>query len=156
MLSLIVKIPKGFFPQQDTGVLMGGVQGPQDASFPFMDYSLLEMENIIKADPAVEYVNAYTGGGRGATNGGTLFISLKPLSERKADAMEVIDSASSENQPASSRLCLLPAGAGSPHRRPRRQRAVPVHASGGQLQRPRTLGSPSARKHEEYAEFFRT
>jgi multidrug efflux pump len=89
-VALIVKIPKGFFPQQDTGVLMGGVQGPQDASFPFMDYSLREMENIIKADPAVEYVNAYTGGGRGATNGGTLFISLKPLSERKADAMEVI------------------------------------------------------------------
>jgi multidrug efflux pump len=87
---LIVKIPKGFFPMQDTGVLVGGVQGPQDASFPFMDYSLQEMEKVIKADPAVDYVNAYTGGGRGATNGGTLFISLRPLSERKGSAMEVI------------------------------------------------------------------
>ena len=67
---LIVKIPKGFFPTQDTGVLLGGVQGPQDASFPFMDYSLQEMEKVIKADPAVDYVNAYTGGGRGATNSG--------------------------------------------------------------------------------------
>jgi multidrug efflux pump len=87
---LVFKIPKGFFPMQDTGVLMGGVQGPQDASFPFMNYSILEMEKIIKADPAVDYVNAYTGGGRGASNSGFIFISLKPLSERKAGAMEVI------------------------------------------------------------------
>ncbi|MEG9436006.1 efflux RND transporter permease subunit [Edaphobacter sp. HDX4] len=87
---LISKFPKGFFPIQDTGVLMGGVQGPQDASFPFMNYSLVEMEKIIKADAAVDYVNAYTGGGRGATNSGTIFISLKPLSERKVSATEVI------------------------------------------------------------------
>jgi multidrug efflux pump len=86
---LIYKIPKGFFPQQDTGVLTGGVQGPQDASFPFMSYSILEMEKVIKADPAVAYVNGYTGG-RGSTNGGFLFIALKPLSERKVSAMEVI------------------------------------------------------------------
>jgi multidrug efflux pump len=87
---LIYRIPKGFFPQQDTGVLTGGVQGPQDASFPFTSYSILEMEKVIKADPAVAYVNGYTGGGRGVVNGGFLFISLKPLSERKASAMQVI------------------------------------------------------------------
>ncbi|HKC00085.1 MAG TPA: efflux RND transporter permease subunit [Terriglobales bacterium] len=87
---VIVKIPKGFFPQQDTGALTGGVQGPQDASFTFTNYSILEIVKVIKADPAVAYVNAYTGGGRGATNGGFVYIALKPLSERKVTAMQVI------------------------------------------------------------------
>ena len=86
---LIVKIPKGFFPLQDTGAVVGGVQGPQDASFALMNYSILEMVKVIKADPAVAHVSAYTGG-QGATNAGFLFIALKPLSERKTSAMQVI------------------------------------------------------------------
>jgi multidrug efflux pump len=86
---VIVKIPKGFFPQQDTGALTGGVQGPQDASFTFTNYSILQMVKIIKADPAVAHVNAYTGG-TGATNGGFIYIALKPLSDRKVSAMQVI------------------------------------------------------------------
>jgi multidrug efflux pump len=87
---LIVRLPKGFFPQQDTGVLVGGVQGPQDASFPFMNYSILQLVKVIKADPAVENVNAYTGG-NGASNGGFIFVSLKPLSERKIGAAAIIN-----------------------------------------------------------------
>jgi multidrug efflux pump len=87
---LIVRIPKGFFPQEDTGVLVGGVQGPQDASFPFMNHSVLELVKVIKADPAVENVNAYTGG-NGASNGGFIFIALKPLNERKISAAAVIN-----------------------------------------------------------------
>ena len=59
---LIIKIPKGFFPQQDTGALVGGVQGPQDASFPVMNASIKALVNVIKADPAVANVNAYSGG----------------------------------------------------------------------------------------------
>ena len=47
------RIPKGFFPQQDTGAIFGGVQGPQDASFPFMNFSMQKIVDIIKADPAV-------------------------------------------------------------------------------------------------------
>jgi multidrug efflux pump len=72
---VIVRIPKGFFPQQDTGVIMGQVQGPQDASFPFMNFSILSLVNIVRADPAIAHVNAYTGQG----NGGFLFMALKPL-----------------------------------------------------------------------------
>jgi multidrug efflux pump len=68
-------IPKGFFPQQDTGVIMGGVQGPQDASFRVMDNSVRQLVSVIKADPAVAHVNAYTG----SSNGGFIFIALKPL-----------------------------------------------------------------------------
>ncbi len=74
---LIDIIPKGFFPQQDTGVLSGSVQGPQDASFAIMNNSILKLENVIKADPAVQNVIAYTGGG--VTNGGNINIALKPL-----------------------------------------------------------------------------
>ncbi|HTU40724.1 MAG TPA: efflux RND transporter permease subunit [Candidatus Aquilonibacter sp.] len=87
---LIVRLPKGFFPQQDTGAVVGGVQGPQDASFPFMNYSLLQLVDVIKADPAVANVNAYTGG-NGASNGGFIYIALKPLNERKVSAAQVIN-----------------------------------------------------------------
>jgi multidrug efflux pump len=87
---LIVKIPKGFFPQQDTGALVGQVQGPQDASFPFMKFSVLQLVKVIKADPAVAHVNAYSGG-NGSSNGGFIYIALKPLSERKISAAEVIN-----------------------------------------------------------------
>jgi multidrug efflux pump len=72
---LIWIIPKGFFPQQDTGVIMGGVQGPQDASFPVMDNSVRELVSVIKADPGVAHVNAYTG----SSNAGFVFVALKAL-----------------------------------------------------------------------------
>jgi multidrug efflux pump len=89
-VALIIKIPKGFFPQQDTGAIVGGVQGPQDASFPHMDQTILQMVNIIKKDPGIAHVSAYTGG-NGATNGGFIYIALKPLDQRKgSDAMKII------------------------------------------------------------------
>ena len=88
--AIMVKIPKGFFPLEDTGSIVGGVQGPQDASFAFMKTSLLQMVQIIKSEPSVQHVNAYTGG-FGATNAGFIYISLKPLSDRKESAMEVIE-----------------------------------------------------------------
>jgi multidrug efflux pump len=91
------RIPTGFFPQQDTGVMMGAIQGPQDASFPFMNFSTLSMVNIVKKDPAVAHVLAYTGNG----NAGFMFIALKPLSHkckegphcdvRQTSAMEIIN-----------------------------------------------------------------
>ena len=95
---VIYRIPKGIFPQQDTGAVVGGVQGPQDASFPFMNFSIVSLVNVIKADPAVAHVLAYTGGG----NGGFMYITLKPLGnkcneraphcdERQTSAMNVIN-----------------------------------------------------------------
>ena len=83
-------IPKGFFPQQDTGAITGGVQGPQDASFAVMNNSILQLVNVIKADPAVANVIAYTGGG-GASNGGFIYIALKPLDVRKVGAPAIIN-----------------------------------------------------------------
>ncbi|HWE86421.1 MAG TPA: efflux RND transporter permease subunit [Terracidiphilus sp.] len=74
-ILIIVRIPTGFFPQQDTGAIVGGIQGPQDASFPFMDFSARQIVNIVKADPAIAHVNAYLGNG----NGGFVYTALKPL-----------------------------------------------------------------------------
>ena len=86
---LIVRIPKGFFPQQDTGAIVGGVQGPQDASFAQMDRSIQQLGEVIKDDPAVANLIAFTGGA-GATNGGFIYIALKPLEDRKVTAPEII------------------------------------------------------------------
>jgi multidrug efflux pump len=87
---LIVKIPKGFFPVEDTGAITGSVRGPQDSSFPAMDNSIRQIGVVIKNDPGVENVIAFTGGS-GATNTGSLFIALKPLGERKISAAEIIN-----------------------------------------------------------------
>jgi multidrug efflux pump len=88
-VAVFIKIPKGFFPQQDTGVIFGGLQGPQDASFPVMDDSVEKIVAIIKADPGVDNVVAYTGG-QGSSNGGFIFLSLKPLNVRKASAAQIL------------------------------------------------------------------
>jgi multidrug efflux pump len=89
---LFIHVPKGFFPQQDTGRLMGNVQADQDTSFTAMDKILRNFVNIIADDPGVDTVNGFTGGGRGgATNTGRMFISLKPLDERKVSADDVVN-----------------------------------------------------------------
>jgi multidrug efflux pump len=84
---LMIRIPKGFFPQQDTGALVGGVQGPQDASFPVMDNSIQQLVKTIKADPAVANVIGYVGTG----NGGFVYVALKPLDQRKIGAPEIMN-----------------------------------------------------------------
>jgi len=85
---LFAKVSKGFFPQQDTGRMSGQILADQDTSFQAMDRILLQMVNIVAADPAVDTVNGFTGGGGGGggastLNQGRMFVSLKPLEERK-------------------------------------------------------------------------
>ena len=87
---VIIKIPKGFFPVEDTGSITGSVRGPQDSSFPAMDNSIRQIGEVIKKDPAVANVIAFTGGS-GATNTGSLYIALKPLADRKVSAAQIID-----------------------------------------------------------------
>jgi multidrug efflux pump len=87
---LIMKIPKGFFPPEDTGALAGAVQGPQDSSFPAMDDAIKQIGATIKADPAIDHVIAFTGTS-GATNAGSIFVALKPLDERKVSAAKIIE-----------------------------------------------------------------
>ena len=77
---LFMKIPKGFFPQQDTGQINGGLRADQSISFQAMQSKLKELADIVRADPAVDTVVAFTGGGR--AGGGFMFINLKPLAQR--------------------------------------------------------------------------
>ncbi|HKD27494.1 MAG TPA: efflux RND transporter permease subunit, partial [Xanthobacteraceae bacterium] len=85
---LYTVVPKGFFPQQDTGRINGGIQADQSISFQLMRQKLEQFVSIIGKDPAVDTVVGFTGGGQ--TNGGFVFMSLKPLSERKISADLVI------------------------------------------------------------------
>jgi multidrug efflux pump len=89
-VAIVIKIPKGFFPQQDTGSLAGAVRGPQDASFTSMNEALQQIANVVKSDPAVQNVVDFTGGG-GATNTANMFVILKPLNVRKIGAPQIID-----------------------------------------------------------------
>ena len=89
-IYLLWIVPKGFFPQQDNGTAFGGIQGPQDTSFQAMQAAVSRIVTVVKSDPAVDNAMAFTGGG-GATNGGFIFMGLKPLQERKVSASQVID-----------------------------------------------------------------
>jgi multidrug efflux pump len=86
---LITTIPKGFFPQQDTGIINGGMQGPQDASYALMRGALKQSIDTVKSDPAVMNVMGFTGG-NGPTNQANEFIALKPLNQRDKRATEII------------------------------------------------------------------
>jgi multidrug efflux pump len=85
---LFIIIPKGFFPQQDTGRLVGGIQADQSISFQLMQQKLMQFVTIVKSDPTVASAVGFTGGGQ--TNSGFVFVSLKPLSERTLSADQVI------------------------------------------------------------------
>src|ERR1700691_1440077 len=89
---LFVQIPKGFFPQQDTGILFGTTEAGQDASFPEMYRIQEELGRVVQADPAASTMpmGIGAGGGSPAQNNGRMFITLKPLADRDASAFEVI------------------------------------------------------------------
>ena len=85
---LYVIIPKGFFPQQDTGRLVGGIQADQSISFQAMRQKLADFMTIVGSDPAVENVVGFTGGAQ--RNSGMMFVALKPVAERRETADQVI------------------------------------------------------------------
>jgi multidrug efflux pump len=91
-IGLFIIIPKGFFPEQDTGRLSGTVQAEQDISFQAMKDKFTQVVNIIKSDPEVGYAAGFTGGAGGGTttNTGRMFIALKPYEQRKATAEQII------------------------------------------------------------------
>ncbi len=92
-VHLYIAIPKGFFPQQDTGRLSGAIQADQATSFQAMKERMLQVVETVMQDPAVEGLNASTGAGGwggGGTNAGRMFVTLKPLEERKISSDQVI------------------------------------------------------------------
>jgi multidrug efflux pump len=92
-IYLYVVIPKGFFPQQDTGQLQGGIRGDAQSSFQMMKRKLQEVAAIVQADPAVNTVTGSVGGGGFGPGGGAsanVTIALKPLAERRISADQII------------------------------------------------------------------
>ncbi len=87
---LYVIVPKGFFPQQDTGRLQANVVASEDISFQSMNEKMDEFVAILNTDPAVDIVSGFAGGG-GAVNTASITITLKPLGERTADIFQVIN-----------------------------------------------------------------
>jgi multidrug efflux pump len=89
---LFIIIPKGFFPEQDTGRMMGSLQADQSISFQAMQGKLTDLSRIVQQDPAVQSVVGFTGAGGGGgaaqTNTGSVFVALKPLSQR--DGIETV------------------------------------------------------------------
>jgi multidrug efflux pump len=87
-IFLYIVIPKGFMPQQDTGRIMGSVVADQSISFQAMQQKLAHLDTIVRADPAVDHVVAFTGGGQ--RNSANFFIMLKAIADRKTPADQVI------------------------------------------------------------------
>jgi len=91
---LYAAVPKGFVPQQDTGLLVGSIQADQSISFQLMQQKLTQLVDIVRVNPAVDTAVGFTGGGLGpgggSTNTGTVFVSLKPLRARALSADQVI------------------------------------------------------------------
>jgi hydrophobe/amphiphile efflux-1 (HAE1) family protein len=89
---LFVIVPKGFFPEEDTGRIMGSFLGDQDSSFQLMQRRMIQIAKIVQAEPGVDTITAFTGGGGGTTtNTGRAFISLKPINQRTASAAQIIN-----------------------------------------------------------------
>jgi multidrug efflux pump len=89
-IYLFIIVPKGFFPQQDAGRIVGNIQAEQDISFQAMRIKMTEFANMVKTDPAVDTAVVFTGGSGNTTNTGRMFIQLKPLEERKLSVDQVI------------------------------------------------------------------
>ncbi|MGH6818322.1 MAG: efflux RND transporter permease subunit [Methylovirgula sp.] len=91
---LFLVIPKGFFPEQDTGRLVGSIQADQSISFQAMKKKLAQLMAIAQADPAVQSIIGFTGTGSGGpragANEGSAYVTLKPRSQRKQSAQQVI------------------------------------------------------------------
>ena len=118
-VALYIAIPKGFFPQQDTGMLSGTVQAPQDTSYHGLSAMMTDFVHTLLTDPAIDTVVAFTGGGGTGANSARMFISLKPLAVRKEHADAVIArlrrrSAESPGPACSFRPCRISASAAEP------------------------------------------
>jgi multidrug efflux pump len=106
-IYLFISVPKGLFPQQDTGRMVGGLQADQSISFQMMRQKLRQFVRIVGEDPAVASVVGFTGGGQ--TNSGFMFVALKPLAERDASVSQVIGRLRPKlGQVAGARLFLQP------------------------------------------------
>ncbi len=130
-IYLFIIVPKGFFPQQDTGRLSGQTMAAQDISFPAMRDKQRTLAQMTLDDPAVRSVTAFAGGGRSSNNTGFMFIALKDPSQRKGGDGRHGGQPLAGQALERSRRAAVPAGQpGHSNRRARQRSPVPVHALG--------------------------
>ncbi len=86
-VALYIAVPKGFFPVQDTGSIGATIEGAQDISFTALAGKIARVTDIVRADPAIQDVACFAGGGSSTAR---MFIELKPLEQRKVDVVTVI------------------------------------------------------------------
>ena len=125
---LYVRIPKGFFPQQDTGALTGSIQADQSTSFQAMQQRVARFVDIVMSDPGVSTVLAYAGGG-GIQNSARMFVNLKPHGERDARRDRDHQPPPQQADECAWGRALSAGGTGSANRRTCKLRAVSIHHS---------------------------
>ncbi len=143
-VGLYIKTPKGYFPQDDTGLIFGGTQASTDVSFDAMEQLQLKAMDVVLADPAVAGLGSSVGasGFNASVNRGRMFISLKPLAERgNVSTQRVVARLRAQAQPHSRHPRVHGAGAGSARRRPAERFAVSVHAVEPRYRRIADLGA---------------
>ena len=146
-IALYVVVPKGFFPVQDTGVILGISEAPQSISFPAMAERQQALARVILKDPAVASLSSFIGvdGTNVTLNSGRILINLKPLDERGLSASDVIRRLQPRLAEVGRHHALHAAGAG-PHRRgPRQPHAVPVQPRGRGRRRAERVGAEARR-----------
>ena len=125
------QINYGLFPVQDTGLIIGSIQGDQSISFQSMSTKLAQLQQIVQDDPAVDSIVGFTGGRQ--TNSGFVYVSLKPYEQRKVTADEVVVEASRQAGAGCGRAALHGRGLGSENRGAAGQRVLSIYAA---LRRP--------------------
>ena len=129
--GLYVYIPKGFFPTEDTGFIAGTTEGAPDISFQAMVERQRRIAEIVREDPAVDYVNSTVGvgGPNPTTNYGRMFIALKPRRTSATDVRGRDPAPAADRQRGHRHGGVFPAGAEHQHRRPHHQERISVHAA---------------------------
>ncbi len=140
---LFIKIPKGFFPVQDTGVIQGVSEAEQTISFKAMSQRQQALDKVILQDPAVESLSSFIGidGTNTTLNTGRIQINLKPLEERNINASDVIRRLQPQLIEGCGHHAVYAAGAGSHRGRSRQPDAIPIHARRSQCRRAELLRS---------------
>ena len=155
---LYIQIPKGFFPPQDTGVVLGISEGAQEVSFKEMTRVQAALNEVVSQDPDVQAYAATVGAGIGGqtTNNGRMFIALKPWDQRAGGtAQDFISRIRPKAAEGDGRRAVPERRAGHPRRRPHHQDRVPVHPAGRRPGRAVPVGAEDPRQAEEPADAAR-
>ena len=151
-IVLYIVVPKGFFPVQDTGVIQGVSEAPQNVSFAAMARGSRHLARIILQDPAVESLSSFVGidGTNTTVNSGRILINLKPLDERKVDITTVIDRLQPKLAAGRRHHAVLAAGAGSHGRRSRQPHAVSVQPRRSERRRVESVDQEAGREAQDH------